>query len=545
MKNLLHITLVTLFMTNYCLAGEHQAISSNHQPNPHHIPETRHQILKRIAQSFQKYQRLLNESLLPEKKLLYADSMILSAKISGNKNLISQAYLCKGILYDSPYKRKAVDQYLLAYQYAKNSDDERLKYRILYHIGTIKSYLGLYDEALTLFEDCRVYFEEKSKDRSDSSSKFYYDTLHQMIFCYRHLKNYPKTDSLIQIGLAQTRNRPAFELEYSYFLKSKGISDYRNKKYSDAIQELEKALPKIADKKDFNWMADVYYYLGKCYLKEKNEKAAMANFQKVDTIFKNNHFLLPELRRNYKQLIRYNQRQHDVKQQLYYANQLLKIDSVLGKDFTYIPAKLHKDFDTVNLSKGKEDGHMMLNIGLLSLCSLMPFGFYLTRKTLLNRSSSKENTLDFVQDFTESSSTLAEHPIESTEIQEEKKYAISEEKVSDILNKLEVFEAKKEFIQKGLTITTLSQQLNTNNKYLSFVINEHKGKSFSKYLAELRIEYITQMIRTNKKFLDYKIEALSEECGIASRQNFSDIFYEINGMRPTDFIKKIKENHMQ
>ncbi|WP_347217546.1 helix-turn-helix domain-containing protein, partial [Chryseobacterium sp.] len=226
-----------------------------------------------------------------------------------------------------------------------------------------------------------------------------------------------------------------------------------------------------------------------------------------------------------------------------YASQLLKIDSTLGKDYSYIPSKLHKDFDTINISKGKEN--MIFNIGLISLCSLMPFGFYFTRRAILTHSS--PNKSDFTQKNSNSSfiqsETQIENHIELKEIQEEKKYGISEEKVSDILTKLETFEAKKEFTQKGLTITTLSQQLNTNNKYLSYVINEHKGKSFSKYLAELRIEYITQMLYTNKKFLDYKIEALSEECGIASRQNFSDIFYEINGMRPTDFIKKIKENH--
>nr|WP_252730327.1 AraC family transcriptional regulator [Chryseobacterium indologenes] len=42
--------------------------------------------------------------------------------------------------------------------------------------------------------------------------------------------------------------------------------------------------------------------------------------------------------------------------------------------------------------------------------------------------------------------------------------------------------------------------------------------------------------------MNYKIETLAEECGIASRTNFSNLFREINGMRPTDFIKKRRKD---
>ncbi|MGV0856934.1 helix-turn-helix transcriptional regulator [Empedobacter brevis] len=37
--------------------------------------------------------------------------------------------------------------------------------------------------------------------------------------------------------------------------------------------------------------------------------------------------------------------------------------------------------------------------------------------------------------------------------------------------------------------------------------------------------------------LEYTVEGLALNCGVFSRQNFSDLFQEINGIRPTDFIK--------
>ncbi|WP_449399366.1 helix-turn-helix domain-containing protein [Chryseobacterium wanjuense] len=83
--------------------------------------------------------------------------------------------------------------------------------------------------------------------------------------------------------------------------------------------------------------------------------------------------------------------------------------------------------------------------------------------------------------------------------------------------------------------------MGTNSNYLSQVINEYKEVNFNKYLSELRIHYITNLLFENREYLKYGIETLAKECGIASRQNFSDLFYEINGIRPTDFIRKRKQ----
>jgi len=124
---------------------------------------------------------------------------------------------------------------------------------------------------------------------------------------------------------------------------------------------------------------------------------------------------------------------------------------------------------------------------------------------------------------------------------EEKRFSLNEGKVEELLQKLKAFEDKKEFTQKGLTISKLAAQLGTNSNYLSQVINEYKKMNFNKYLSELRINYITNLLFEDKKYLKYNIETLARECGIASRQNFSDLFYEINGIRPTDFVKKRKE----
>jgi len=42
----------------------------------------------------------------------------------------------------------------------------------------------------------------------------------------------------------------------------------------------------------------------------------------------------------------------------------------------------------------------------------------------------------------------------------------------------------------------------------------------------------------DKIYLKYSMDTLASECGMKNRNVFSNHFLEINGIRPTDFVKK-------
>jgi YesN/AraC family two-component response regulator len=107
-----------------------------------------------------------------------------------------------------------------------------------------------------------------------------------------------------------------------------------------------------------------------------------------------------------------------------------------------------------------------------------------------------------------------------------------------IARNLSIFEDNKEFTKPGLSLTELAEKIGTNTSYLSNYINDTKGIPFKNYLNTLRINYITHLLNTDRKYLNYTIESLAKECGISTRQSFTTLFYEINGMRPKDFIRK-------
>ena len=63
----------------------------------------------------------------------------------------------------------------------------------------------------------------------------------------------------------------------------------------------------------------------------------------------------------------------------------------------------------------------------------------------------------------------------------------SHPKFQTLIHKIEVFEKNQDFLRKNITLDSLSKEFDTNRDYLSKLINELKGKNFTQYLNELRI----------------------------------------------------------
>lgn len=483
-------------------------------------------------------------------KLKYADSCVSYILKSKNNKLISEAYLGKGIIYYFFYKQyqPALNEYLKAYEYSKNIDDDFLRYKIIYHLGVVKSYLGYYEDALKLFEECSAHFEPLTRANIHpnlifNNKKGYLNSLHQQIICHRQLGNFSKSDSLIQIGLSSLQSSIEYNLEKAYFLECLGISYFRKKEYQKSIQNLNIALPEIKKVNDFTWTSVIYYYLGKSYEKMNKEDLAVPYFIKVDSIFQKEKFIIPELRGNYESLINYYHKVKNPEKELYYTKQLLNADNIINKDYQYLSNKIHKEYDTKFLLERQKQLENKNSIVFLILL-IAAFLILLLIIIIIHR---KRKEKEILKKYIELEKTI----IEQEQLPEKtavSSYSVKENRtgapdavMTDIMEKLNGFEKRQDFIKKGLTQQELAKSFNTNTTYLSQVINESKGKNFNAYLNELRIEYITQKLYHNPKFLDYTLEGLSQKCGISSRKNFSDLFQEINGIRPTDFIKQRKK----
>ncbi|MAP79645.1 MAG: hypothetical protein CL526_01025 [Aequorivita sp.] len=110
-----------------------------------------------------------------------------------------------------------------------------------------------------------------------------------------------------------------------------------------------------------------------------------------------------------------------------------------------------------------------------------------------------------------------------------------------ILKKLSEFEKTKEFTNRDISLSRLAIQFETNTKYLSEVVNNHKQKNFNTYINELRVNYIIEKLKTNPTYLQYKISYLAEDSGFTSHSLFATVFKSVTGVPPTAFIAILKD----
>lgn len=132
-------------------------------------------------------------------------------------------------------------------------------------------------------------------------------------------------------------------------------------------------------------------------------------------------------------------------------------------------------------------------------------------------------------------------PIKDENNTKSNKNNLSDEKENEILDKLNKFEQKKQFLSPSMSLSVLSAQIGTNTNYLSSIIKKHKQSNFNSYLNQLRIDYIVMKLKQNPEYLNYKISYLAEECGFSSHTVFSRIFIEKMGIPPSKFIEYLKK----
>ncbi|WP_347216481.1 helix-turn-helix domain-containing protein [Chryseobacterium sp.] len=125
---------------------------------------------------------------------------------------------------------------------------------------------------------------------------------------------------------------------------------------------------------------------------------------------------------------------------------------------------------------------------------------------------------------------------------EKTSHKISKEKEEEILQKLEEFEQSDRYLNKNMSLSMLSAQMEINTKYLSEVINNNKEKNFNGYINKLRINHIAQLLRTDSTFLNYKVSYLAEYSGFSSHSAFTTVFKSVTGMSPNAYIQEISKS---
>ena len=120
-------------------------------------------------------------------------------------------------------------------------------------------------------------------------------------------------------------------------------------------------------------------------------------------------------------------------------------------------------------------------------------------------------------------------------------FVIKDGTITEILDKLIKLEEKKYFLKQECTLHSVAKKLKTNTAYLSKIVNNELGKSFSTYINELRINYIVIELKNNAKLRSYSVNAIAEEVGYKRPESFTKYFKDATGITPAVYIRKINK----
>ena len=479
------------------------------------------------------YKALLH-STAKEYQLLYTDSILQSALLTKNDKIIGSAYMTKGIVfYENKLIKEALDNYLAADQYLLNVDDQYLKHKLKYGIAITKYYLGLYDEAISLLSECIVFFAEEN-DRA------YLNTLHALSLSYSMIGNYNSSSLINAKGLAVGKEVNDYSME-PYFMLSEAVNLNVRKNYYKAISQLNIVLPKICKTSDFANQSIGNFYMADSYWELDKPNLAIPYLLKVDSIFTVNNYIRPDLRKNYEHLINYYKNQNDKESQLKYISKLFQVDSLINTDYKYLSTKIFKEYDTTKLlnekailersMKKRTVIYFMLLVALVALIVTLSYRHLSLKKNYKKRFSDLMSKVPNASQI-----VITSEKEESAEISEKVSQAI--------LSKLEKFEMQKAYLGSDMNLVKIAQLLNTNTKYASKIIVQHRNKKSIDYINDLKIEHIIYLLRTEKKYRNYTYDSLAQEAGFGSTQNFTRAFKKFCGITPNYFISEIqKESH--
>ncbi len=468
--------------------------------------------------------------------VIYADSMVDASLKSKDNSLIGSAYLTKGIVHYSLKEHKqALDHYLIANEYISKTNDNYLKYKTKYNLAHIKYYLGIYDEAIVLFEACIDYFKV-------NNPRGYLNTLHSLALCHNSLGNFGYSSDLNVLGITEGKRLSDHSMEH-YFIHLEGINHYFRDNYALAIEKINHSLSKIRDNNDFANETVGYFYIGKSYLGLKQTEKAMVYFKKVEQVFDEKNYIRPDLRESFELLIKHYEAKGNLNLKLHYVQKLIKSDSILNTNYKYLSEKIHKEYDTKELLRKKAEIRKQLeqrkkrdNLMISGIIFLIMLLLFVCYRYIRNKKLYKQRFEELMNRNQEELSLVSERKqAGKTDLD------INPDAAEQLLKQLEKFEKNKKYLESDLTLVKLAASFNSNTKYLSKVIFYYRGKKFTEYINDLKIDHIIEVLKNDRRIRNYTNKGLAEEAGFSSTQRFTNAFVSRTGIPPTYFIEELRK----
>ena len=93
---------------------------------------------------------------------------------------------------------------------------------------------------------------------------------------------------------------------------------------------------------------------------------------------------------------------------------------------------------------------------------------------------------------------------------------------------------QKKYRDKDYSAKKLAEDLGTNTRYISAVVNVRFHMNYTSFVNKYRVDE-AMTILVDKRYQDLRMEEVSDMVGFANRQSFYASFFKIMGMTPRDY----------
>lgn len=99
---------------------------------------------------------------------------------------------------------------------------------------------------------------------------------------------------------------------------------------------------------------------------------------------------------------------------------------------------------------------------------------------------------------------------------------------------LQIIVMQKKYRDKDYSAKKLAEDLGTNTRYISAVVNVRFHMNYTSFVNKYRIDE-AMTILVDKRYQDLRMEEVSDMVGFANRQSFYASFFKIMGITPREY----------
>lgn len=484
----------------------------------------------------------------------YADSALVTAKKSKIKKIVLDAYLNRGnINMAEEFYQKALDDILVANKLSQEAGNDYIFNKTIYYIAQNKIYLGQYEDAAKELRICLNFFKDNLQNKTPLGKNYevyYIYSLMSLIDSQTKLSKFNENKVLLKEAFNYLEENK-LQQYIPYFISSEGTIAYYAKDYETAISKLSEAIRLYNDQWQHN---TEIFYLGLSYWHVGKKKLAIKYLEEIDKHYEKTKKLDPQFRSAYEILIKYYNSTGNTEKQLEYINKLMVLDRSYEKNYKYLYGRIVKEYDTKKLIAEKNRIEYTLKtqrvffivLFILFLGGFLYFGFRIHKE----KQTYKKRFEEIIAQQNKLSST-EKLSGDSAQYEGQQKFdydfynkipGLNPIFVENILNQLAIFEHENKFLDPQVSQKSLSEDLGTNSTYFSKIINTYKGKNFVLYISDLRLDYIIDHLKNDVKYINKDVKELAAIAGFSNTENFSDHFRRKFDLKPSVFIKMLKDN---